>query len=145
MPSIYIFFFLNCRLTTGYALRHMFEPSSCAVCQLRLIKGQGISIHANPLQHEKMQGWQGPFLCRSCHEKKEAMEGKRRPIGIDDLIGYLKYTLCSSLLDIFLNHGTTGLKKLLTRYCFLLLRKLLTWCLFICSDSSTSDGFSHVG
>ncbi|XP_051188101.1 probable protein phosphatase 2C 69 isoform X1 [Lolium perenne] len=71
---------LSKRLTTGYALQRMFEPSSCAICQLRLAYGQGISIHANPLQHEKMQGWQGPFLCRSCHEKKEAMEGKRRPI-----------------------------------------------------------------
>ncbi|KQJ90525.1 hypothetical protein BRADI_4g32230v3 [Brachypodium distachyon] len=71
---------LSKRLTTGYALQNMFEPSSCAVCQLRLRAHQGISIHANPLQHEKLQGWQGPFLCQSCHEKKEAMEGKRRPI-----------------------------------------------------------------
>ena len=69
----------------------MFEPSGCAVCQLRLASGQGISIHANPLQHEKTHGWQGPFLCQSCHEKKEAMEGKWRPIGIDDLDGYLGY------------------------------------------------------
>lgn len=69
---------LSRRLSTGYALRNMFEPSSCAICQFRLKSGQGISIHANPLQQEKMQGWQGPFLCQSCHEKKEAMEGKRR-------------------------------------------------------------------
>ncbi|EMS65150.1 putative protein phosphatase 2C 69 [Triticum urartu] len=65
---------LSRRLSTGYALRNMFEPSSCAICQFRLKSGQGISIHANPLQHEKMQGWQGPFLCQSCHEKKKAME-----------------------------------------------------------------------
>ena len=91
----------------------MFEPSSCAICQFRLKSGQGISIHANPLQQEKMQGWQGPFLCQSCHEKKKAMEGKRRPIGtINDLISYLgylnymqclfskKYTLFLSLVDI---------------------------------------------
>lgn len=70
---------LSKRLTTAYALQNMFEPSSCAVCQVRLKTGQGKSVHANPLQHEKWQGWQGPFLCQSCHEKKEAMEGKRRP------------------------------------------------------------------
>jgi hypothetical protein len=60
-----------------------------------------------------MQGWQGPFLCRSCHEKKEAMEGKRRSIGIDDLIGYLKYSVFTSTRHWFL------LCKLLT--CSLLL------------------------
>ncbi|KAJ1289969.1 hypothetical protein BS78_02G205500 [Paspalum vaginatum] len=54
---------------------------SCAVCLERLKHGQGISVHANPLQYEKLQGWQGPFLCPGCHEKKEAMEGKRRPRG----------------------------------------------------------------
>ncbi|KAG2635457.1 probable protein phosphatase 2C 69 isoform X1 [Panicum virgatum] len=69
---------LSKRLTTGYALEKIFARSSCAVCLVRLKSGQGISLHANPLQHEKLQGWQGPFLCHSCHDKKEAMEGKRR-------------------------------------------------------------------
>lgn len=74
--------FTTCRLTTGYTLEKTFAPSSCAVCLVRLKSGQGISVHDNPLQYEKLQGWQGPFLCPSCHEKKEAMEGKRRPKGI---------------------------------------------------------------
>ena len=26
--------------------------------------------------------WDGPFLCQSCQEKKEAMEGKRRSRGL---------------------------------------------------------------
>ncbi|KAL6655447.1 hypothetical protein ACP70R_006273 [Stipagrostis hirtigluma subsp. patula] len=72
---------LSKRLTTGYALLKLFEPSSCAVCLVRLRAGQGISIHADPLQYEKLQGWQGPFLCQSCHIKKEAMEGKQRSTG----------------------------------------------------------------
>ncbi|NP_001141493.1 Probable protein phosphatase 2C 69 [Zea mays] len=72
---------LSKRLTTGYTLEKTFAPSSCAVCLVRLKSGQGISVHDNPLQYEKLQGWQGPFLCPSCHEKKEAMEGKRRPKG----------------------------------------------------------------
>ncbi|XP_062193248.1 probable protein phosphatase 2C 69 [Phragmites australis] len=72
---------LSKRLTTGYALQKFFAPSSCAVCLVRLKSGQGISVHANPLQYEKLRGWQGPFLCQSCHYKKEAMEGKRRPRG----------------------------------------------------------------
>ncbi|XP_062199985.1 probable protein phosphatase 2C 69 [Phragmites australis] len=73
---------LSKRLTTGYALQKIFAPSSCAVCLVGLKSGQGISVHANPLQYEKLQGWQGPFLCQSCHEKKEAMEGKWRPGGV---------------------------------------------------------------
>ena len=81
----------------------MFEPSICAVCQLKLESGQGISIHANPLQHEKMQGWQGPFLCQSCHEKKEAMEGKWRPIGIDDLDGTKIHTVFTTTLFVNAN------------------------------------------
>lgn len=75
---------LSKRLTTGYTLQKIFEPSSCAICLVRLKSGQEFSVHANPLQYEKLQGWQGPFLCQGCHEKKEAMEGKRRPIGSAD-------------------------------------------------------------
>ncbi|EAZ09387.1 hypothetical protein OsI_31661 [Oryza sativa Indica Group] len=70
---------LSKRLAAGYALQSMFEPFSCAVCQVQLKAGQGISVHSNPLQHEKLQGWQGPFLCQSCNEKKDAIEGKRPP------------------------------------------------------------------
>lgn len=80
--------FLLFRLAAGYALQSMFEPFSCAVCQVQLKAGQGISVHSNPLQHEKLQGWQGPFLCQSCNEKKDAIEGKRPPRGIANSLCY---------------------------------------------------------
>jgi len=39
--------------------------------------GEGISIHSGSLNPGKLRPWDGPFLCSSCQEKKEAMEGKR--------------------------------------------------------------------
>ncbi|KAK4277500.1 hypothetical protein QN277_015491 [Acacia crassicarpa] len=64
---------LSERLDTKYPLRHMFKLFVCAVCQKEIKPGEGISIHAGV----KVRDWDGPFLCFSCQEKKEAMEGKR--------------------------------------------------------------------
>lgn len=51
--------------------------SLCAVCQVDLQPGEGISIHAGSLKSEKNHSWDGPYLCTTCQAKKEAMEGKR--------------------------------------------------------------------
>ncbi|KAE8665172.1 B3 domain-containing protein [Hibiscus syriacus] len=50
---------------------------SCAICQLELKPGEGISVHAGTSSSVKLRQWDGPFLCSSCQAKKEAMEGKR--------------------------------------------------------------------
>jgi len=49
----------------------------CAVCQVEIKPGEGISIHEGAPNSGKFRPWDGPFLCSSCQEKKEAMEGKR--------------------------------------------------------------------
>lgn len=49
----------------------------CAVCQVEIKPGEGISIHEGESDSGKFRPWDGPFLCSSCQEKKEAMEGKR--------------------------------------------------------------------
>lgn len=54
----------------------------CAVCQVEMKPGEGISIHAGSSHPGKLRPWDGPFLCSSCQEKKEAMEGKRQSGGI---------------------------------------------------------------
>ncbi|GAV82220.1 PP2C domain-containing protein [Cephalotus follicularis] len=71
---------LSERLDTKYPLCNMFKLFTCAVCQLEMKPGEGISIHAGPSKDCKLRPWDGPFLCISCQEKKEAMEG-RRPSG----------------------------------------------------------------
>ncbi|KAF7851528.1 hypothetical protein BT93_L3748 [Corymbia citriodora subsp. variegata] len=71
---------LSERLDTKYPLCNMFKLFMCAVCQVELKPGEGISIHAGSSNPGKLRPWDGPFLCLSCQEKKEAMEG-RRPFG----------------------------------------------------------------
>ncbi|XWS21170.1 hypothetical protein CRYUN_Cryun30bG0032400 [Craigia yunnanensis] len=68
---------LSERLDTKYPLCNMFKLFMCAVCQLEMKPGEGISIHAGTSNSVKLRPWDGPFLCSSCQEKKEAMEGKR--------------------------------------------------------------------
>lgn len=54
----------------------MFKLFMCAICQVEIKPGDGISIHAGS-SNRKSRPWDGPFLCQSCQEKREAMEGKR--------------------------------------------------------------------
>lgn len=68
-----------CRLDTEYPICNMFKLFMCAVCQVEFKPGEGTSVHAGSLQTGRLRPWDGPFLCRSCHAKKEAMEGKRLP------------------------------------------------------------------
>ncbi|XP_021729591.1 probable protein phosphatase 2C 12 [Chenopodium quinoa] len=64
------------RLDTKYPLCNMFKLFMCAICQAEIKPGDGISIHAGS-SNRKTRPWDGPFLCQSCQEKREAMEGKR--------------------------------------------------------------------
>ncbi|XP_074264119.1 putative protein phosphatase 2C 12 [Silene latifolia] len=66
---------LSERLDTKYPLCNMFKLFMCAICQLEIKPGQGVSIHN--ASDRKTRPWDGPFLCQSCQEKREAMEGKR--------------------------------------------------------------------
>lgn len=68
---------LSERLDTKYPLCNMFKLFMCAVCQVEMKPGEGVSIHADASNSRKLRPWDGPFLCTSCQEKKEAMEGKR--------------------------------------------------------------------
>ncbi|KAJ9166213.1 hypothetical protein P3X46_020995 [Hevea brasiliensis] len=68
---------LSERLDTKYPLCNMFKLFTCAVCQVEIKPEEGISIHAGSTNSRKLRPWDGPFLCLSCQEKKEAMEGKR--------------------------------------------------------------------
>ncbi|GMI96741.1 hypothetical protein like AT1G47380 [Hibiscus trionum] len=68
---------LSERLDTKYPLCNMFKLFMCAICQLEMKPGDGISIHAGTSNSVKLRPWDGPFLCSSCQEKREAMEGKR--------------------------------------------------------------------
>ncbi|KAE8714400.1 putative protein phosphatase 2C 15 [Hibiscus syriacus] len=63
---------LSKRLDTKYPVCNMFQLFICAICQLELKPGEGISVHADSSSCQ----WDGPFLCSSCQLKKEAMEGK---------------------------------------------------------------------
>nr|CAB3487201.1 unnamed protein product [Digitaria exilis] len=71
------------RLNSEYPVRDMFKLFACAICQVDLESGQGISIHEGLSKPGKLRPWDGPFLCHSCQEKKEAMEGKRHSRGIN--------------------------------------------------------------
>lgn len=55
----------------------MFKLFMCAVCQVEVKPGEGVSIHAGSSNCRKLRPWDGPFLCASCQDKKDAMEGKR--------------------------------------------------------------------
>ncbi|PSR99761.1 Protein like [Actinidia chinensis var. chinensis] len=68
---------LSERLDSKYPLCNMFKLFMCAVCQVELKPREGISIHADVLNSGKLRPWDGPFLCSTCQDKKEAMEGKR--------------------------------------------------------------------
>ncbi|OAY22901.1 probable protein phosphatase 2C 12 [Manihot esculenta] len=68
---------LSERLDTKYPLCNMFKLFKCAVCQVEMKPEEGISIHAGSTNSRMLRPWDGPFLCVSCQEKKEAMEGKR--------------------------------------------------------------------
>ncbi|EOY14511.1 Phosphatase 2C family protein isoform 2 [Theobroma cacao] len=84
---------LSERLDTKYPLCNMFKLFMCAVCQLEMKPGEGISIHAGSSNAVKLRPWDGPFLCSSCQEKKEAMEGKR-PTGGNDKTPSLPLSFC---------------------------------------------------
>lgn len=58
----------------------MFKLFMCVVCQVEMKPGEGVSIHAGRSNARNLRPWDGPFLCCSCQEKKEAMEG-RKPSG----------------------------------------------------------------
>ncbi|CAJ1972678.1 unnamed protein product [Sphenostylis stenocarpa] len=68
---------LSERFDTKYPVCNMFKLFMCAVCQVEIKPGEGISIHEGAPNSQKFRPWDGPFLCSSCQEKKEAMEGKR--------------------------------------------------------------------
>lgn len=68
---------LSERLDTKYPLCNMFKLFMCAICQVEMKPEEGISIHAGSTYSGKLRPWDGPFLCLSCQEKKDAMEGKR--------------------------------------------------------------------
>ncbi|KAL8128128.1 putative protein phosphatase 2C 12 [Apium graveolens] len=69
--------YLSERLDTKYPICNMFKLFICAVCQVEMKPGEGVSIHSGPENSKKLRPWDGPFLCSSCQEKKEAMEGRR--------------------------------------------------------------------
>lgn len=68
---------LSERFNTQYPVCNMFKLFICVVCQIDLKPGDGVSIHAERSNARNLRPWDGPFLCSSCHEKKEAMEGIR--------------------------------------------------------------------
>lgn len=55
----------------------MFKLLVCAVCQVDIKAGEGISIQADPSNSGHLGPYDGPFLCSTCQIKKEAMEGNR--------------------------------------------------------------------
>ncbi|XP_017237412.1 probable protein phosphatase 2C 12 [Daucus carota subsp. sativus] len=68
---------LSERLDTKYPICNMFKLFICAICQVEMKPGEGVSIHSGTENTKKIRPWDGPFLCSSCQEKKEAMEGRR--------------------------------------------------------------------
>ena len=68
---------LSERFETKYPLCNVFKLFMCAVCQVEIKPSEGISVHEGSANQGKSRPWDGPFLCLSCQEKKEAMEGKR--------------------------------------------------------------------
>ncbi|KAM7517079.1 hypothetical protein LguiA_006662 [Lonicera macranthoides] len=68
---------LSERFDTKYPICNMFKLFICAVCQVEMKPGEGISIHAGSSESKYLRPWDGPFLCPGCQDKKDAMEGKR--------------------------------------------------------------------
>ncbi|KAK1301287.1 putative protein phosphatase 2C 12 [Acorus calamus] len=64
------------RLNTEYPICNMFKLFMCAVCQIEMKPGEGISVHTGSSRPVRLRPWDGPFLCPTCQAKKEAMEGK---------------------------------------------------------------------
>ncbi|KAG0482612.1 hypothetical protein HPP92_010696 [Vanilla planifolia] len=64
------------RLDLEYPICNMFKLFVCAVCQIEIKPGEGISVHANS-KSGRVRPWDGPLLCTSCQAKKEAMEGEK--------------------------------------------------------------------
>ncbi|CAN6480198.1 unnamed protein product [Victoria cruziana] len=77
------------RLETEYPLRNMFKLFVCAVCQVDMKPGEGISVHSGSSHGGRIRPWEGPFLCPGCLMKKDAMEGKRSTGGMQE-----KFDLC---------------------------------------------------
>ncbi|KAF5796966.1 putative protein-serine/threonine phosphatase [Helianthus annuus] len=68
---------LSERLDTKYPLCNVFRLFICAVCQIEMKPGEGISIHHGSCNTRgNLRPWDGPFLCVSCQHKRDAMEGK---------------------------------------------------------------------
>ncbi|KAI0494833.1 hypothetical protein KFK09_024978 [Dendrobium nobile] len=65
------------RLHMVYPVCNIFKLLLCAVCQVEMKPGEGISVHACSSKSAKVRPWDGPLLCRDCQIKKEAMEGKK--------------------------------------------------------------------
>ncbi|KAK9096902.1 hypothetical protein Sjap_022399 [Stephania japonica] len=74
------------RLSVENPLCHLFKLFTCAVCQVEIKSGKGVSVHADSRNPGALHTWRGPFLCTSCHRKKELMEGKRPLGGTDNLM-----------------------------------------------------------
>ncbi|KAM7469928.1 hypothetical protein LguiA_008111 [Lonicera macranthoides] len=49
----------------------------CAICQVDQPPSDGLSINSGPYFSPSSKPWEGPFLCTTCRNKKDAMEGKR--------------------------------------------------------------------
>ena len=88
-------FCVKCRLDMKYPLCKMFKLFICAVCQVEIKPDEGISIHVGSSDFGKLRPWDGPFLCSSCQEKKEAMEGKRPPGGTNSSSLWVFFSFCS--------------------------------------------------
>ncbi|KAJ4837908.1 hypothetical protein Tsubulata_006569 [Turnera subulata] len=108
---------LSERLDTKYPLCNMFKLFMCAVCQVEVKPEEGISIHAGTANSGKLRPWDGPFLCVSCQEKKEAMEGKRPSggnISSIDIVAKVTSSLFSisqTLTIVSENRGAMDLPK----------------------------------
>ena len=85
----------------------MFKLFMCAICQVEIKPGEGISIHVG-CTNRRSRPWDGPFLCQSCQEKREAMEGKRPSGGLLILNIFVKST------THFVKDRTSGFIPILT-------------------------------
>ncbi|GMP44203.1 hypothetical protein CsSME_00013245 [Camellia sinensis var. sinensis] len=99
---------LSERLDTKYPICNVFKLFMCAVCQVEMKPGEGISIYAGVSNSGKVRPWDGPFLCVSCQEKKEAMEGKRPSGGMSAQSYYSVKTSCHEALFLFLCFSCSG-------------------------------------
>lgn len=65
------------RLSTNHQSHNMFKLFTCAICQVGMKPGEGISVNFTSSKHRRLRPWDGPLLCKGCQVKKAAMEGKR--------------------------------------------------------------------